>query len=255
MKEHERGRLALFDTRCRIGRRRAPAPGEPNSVDELQDYRTTYGIAGAAVEHAVAAESSPALGNRMLMDEIAGRDGLYPAWHVMPPVSERIEPALTDPAPLLEAGVVLTRVDAKEFWDGLTSGYEPTLRALEAVHMPLAIDMAGSEGFLRFPVTAFERFGGIPFIVENFGGYPLHRLVWTMRTFPNVHLSTAGFTLHRGVEFICEELGPERLVFGSGWPAVPPGLGLGPVLLNGLDETARRMVGGENFRRLMEGIG
>jgi len=250
------GRLPFFDTRCRIGRRRARNPREGYSLEHLRDYCRAYGIEEAAVEHAVAAEASPALGNGLLAEELAGCDGLRPAWHLMPPVSDRIEPTVTEPAPLLEAGVVLTRVDVKEFGDGITTGYEPTLRALAACRMPLAIDLTGGgQGFLTLSMTPFERFPEIPFIVENFGGYPLHRLMWAMRAFPNLHLSTAGFTLHRGPSFICDELGAERLIFGSGWPAVPPGLALGPVLLNGLDAAARRKVAGDNFRTLIGAIG
>lgn len=247
--------LAFFDTRCRVGRRRAREIGEPYSVEDLEAYRGTYGIQGAAVEHAVAAEASPRLGNGMLREEIAGHAGLHAAWRLMPVSSPRIEPAVTDPAELVDAQVALTRVDVQEFGDGVTTGYEPVLRALEACHVPLAVDFAGRFSFLTFDVAVFGRFPGLPFIVENFGGYPLHRLLWAMREFPNVYLSTAGFTLHCGPELVCGELGADRLLFGSGWPQVPPGLALGPVLLNGLGPAERRKVAGDNFRALMEGIG
>lgn len=248
-------RLPFFDTYCRIGRRRRRAPDEGYLLEHLQQYRSTYGIPDAAVEHAVAAEASPALGNSLLADEIGGLEGLHPAWHFMPPVSDRIEPTLTGPEPLLEAGVVLSRVDAKEFGDGVPTGYGPLLSILEACRMPLAIDMSGSAGLLGFDVTCFGKWPDIPFIIENVGAYPLHKLMWAMRTFGNVHLSTVGFTLHRGVDFVCDELGPERLIFGSGWPTAPPGMGLGPVLLNGLSAAARRKVAGDNFRTLAAHIG
>ncbi len=255
MSLEESSRLPFFDTFCRVGRRRARGVGEPYSVEHLQAYRSAYGIEDVAVEHAVAVEASPRLGNGMLREEIAGYAGLHAAWHLMPVTSPRIEPAVTDPAELLDARVVLTRVDVQEFGDGIVMGYEPVLRALEACHVPLAIDFAGRQAFLNFDVSLFGRFPGLPFIVENFGGYPLHRLLWAMREFPNVHLSTAGFTLHCGPELICGELGADRLIFGSGWPQVPAGMALGPVLLNGLSRADRCKVAGDNFRALMEGIG
>ena len=149
---------------------------------------------------------------------------------------------------------MLTRVDVQEFGDGITTGYEPVLRALESCHMPLAIDLAGRSAFVTFDVSLFGRFPDVPFIIENFGGYPLHRLLWAMREFANVYLSTAGFTVHCGPELICGELGADRLIFGSAWPQVPPGVALGPVLLSGLSDGERRKVAGDNFRALAEGI-
>lgn len=249
------GRLPFYDTCCRVGRRRAPEPWEGRTSADLLEHMRAYGIAEAAVEHYVAVEASPALGNRLLADELRGAPELHPAWHIMPRSSDRVEPAVSDPAELLDAGVVLARVDCQEFGDGLTTGYEGTLEALSACRVPLAIDYSGRFSFLDARLDVFGRYPDVPFIVEHFGGYPLHRLLWAMRHYPNLHLSTVGFTVHEGVDLVCDEIGPERVVFGSGWPTEPPGMTLGPVLLNGLDAAARRLVAGDNFRRLVERIG
>ena len=157
---------------------------------------------------------------------------------------------VSDPA----SGVVLARVDALDLGDALTTGFVPLLDALEQCRVPLALDFA-RRPFLDFDTNVFESYPAIPFIIERFGGYPLNRLMWVLRTFPHVRVSTVGLTVHRGLDFLCDEIGPERIVFGSGWPRTPPGVELGQVLLNGLALEARRKIAGENFRTLMEAIG
>jgi len=250
--------IQFFDTCMRIGRSRAPEPPgcAPGAADALAVMQR-HNIAGAAVEHAVAMEASPRLGHDLLDREIATSEQLRPAWHLMPAVSARIERATTDPQELLARRVALGRVDAKDFCQGAgdRACFGAVLDACAAVRLPVFVDFRRQGDALTFDFAICERYPRIPFVIEGFAGYPLHRVVWCLRNYPNLYLSTVGFALFRGVQFVCEEVGAGRMIFGSDWPASAIGLAQGSVLLAAVGDEERAAVAGGTFRRLLAGIG
>jgi len=119
MPESDNG-LSFFDTCVRIGRSRAPDPPDNwKSVEDLDRIMERHNVSAASVEHAVAMEASPGLGHSMLATDIANHDNLWPAWHLMPDISPRIEKAVTDPQEIIRNRVSLGRVDAKDFCHGI----------------------------------------------------------------------------------------------------------------------------------------
>lgn len=250
--------VSFFDTCVRVGRSRAPdPPGNARNVDDLRSNMDRLNICGAAVEHAVAMEASPRLGHELLGQEIAGAENLRPAWHLMPDIHPRIEKAVTDPDEILSCGVALGRVDAQDFCQGRgdEACFAPVLRACSSVHLPVFLDFRRQGDFTTFDFSICERWPDIPFVVEGFGGYPLHRIVWCLREYPNLHLSTVGFSVFRGVSLLSEVIGPERLIFGSNWPAQQATMAMGTVLFADVSETSRAMIARGNFERLLAGVG
>jgi predicted TIM-barrel fold metal-dependent hydrolase len=250
--------INFFDTCARIGRSRAPdPPGNARGVDELLANMARLNIAGAAVEHAVAMESSPRLGHELLAREL-GRDGrLRPAWHLMPDIHPRIARAVTDPAEVLAGRVALGRVDAKDFCNGQgdRACFAPVLEACSAVRLPVFLDFRRQGDVMTFDFAICERWPRIPFVIEGFGGYPLHRVVWCLREYPNLHLSTVGFSAFRGVALMHDLVGPRRIVFGSNWPAEQASLAMGIVLLASIPQEARHLIARGNFEQLLARIG
>ncbi|NLF37904.1 amidohydrolase family protein [bacterium] len=250
--------VTFFDTCVRIGHSAAPdPPGNAMGVNDLLECMAKFNIMHAAVEHAVAREASPRLGHELLEKELAGHPNLRPAWHLMPDISPRIEKAYTDPAEYLEHRVALGRVDAKDFCNGRgdEACFAPVLEACEAIHLPVFIDFRTQGDPVTFDFSVCARYPRIPFVAEGFGGYPLHKLVWCLRRYPNLHVSIIGihgFTLEA---FLCETVGPERLIFGSNWPARSIGMSLGSVLFADVSPAVRQQIARGNFERLLEGIG
>ncbi len=250
--------LKFFDTCVRIGRSRAPdPPGNAKSVEDLCGMMARHSITGAAAEHAVAMEASPRLGHEQLARETAGHETIRPAWHLMPAVSDRIERAYTDPQEFLDNRVALGRIDAKDFCNGIgdKACFGPVLEACAAVHLPVCLDFRRQGDLATFDYAICERWPDIPFVVEGFGGYPIHRIVWALRAYPNLYLSTVGFHLFDGVRFFCQEIGAQRLLFGSNWPAQSAGMAQGSVLLAGISDEEREAIAGGTFRGLLTRIG
>jgi predicted TIM-barrel fold metal-dependent hydrolase len=174
----------------------------------------------------------------------------------MPAVSDRIERAVTDPRELLANRVALGRIDAKDFCNGIgdRACFAPVLDACAAVHLPVCLDFRRQGDFLSFDFGICERYPAIPFVIEGFGGYPMHRILWCMREYPNLHLSTVGYQPFDGVKFMCQEVGADRMIYGSDWPASAAGMAQGSVLLAGISQAERQAIAGGNFLRLLSGI-
>lgn len=254
--------LTFYDTRAFVGRARAPVMADADApVARLAEDLARHRIVGAAVGHAVAMEASPRIGHDLLDAELAGYEAtLRPAWHLMPDVDARVERAVLDPTELLERRVALGRITMGDFCGGRghEAGFGPVLQACNTVSLPVFLDFTQEGGHGTFRTFDFAFLGlypRVPFVVEGFGGYPLHRLMWLLREYPHVHLSTVGFSAYRGVELICETVGAERIVFGSGWPSHPIGMSQGTVAFAEVPSAVRAQMASGNFRRMLDGIG
>jgi hypothetical protein len=248
----------FFDTCVRIGRPAAPEP--PDNVATVGDLRAMmaqFNITGAAVEHAVAREASPRLGHAVLAEDLAGHANLRPAWHLMPAICPRIEHAYTDPAEYLTQRVALGRVDAKDFCHGRgdQACFAPVLEACAAIGLPVFIDFRRQGDPLVFDFDICARYPRIPFVAEGFGAYPRHKLIWCLREYPNLYLSTVGTEGFMLVEFLCETIGPDRLIFGSNWPARSVGMSLGTVLFADVGPAVRQQIASGNFLALLDRVG
>ena len=252
------GDIRFYDTCVRIGHSVAPdPPGNVAGVSDLLAVMERFNIAHAAVEHAVAREASPRLGHELLEQAVGEYDNLRPAWHLMPDISPRIEKAYTDPQEYLDHRVALGRVDAKDFCHGRgdQACFAPVLEACQHIHLPVFIDFRKQGDPVLFDFSICERYPGIPFVAEGFGGYPRHKLIWCLQNYPNLYLSTVGGEGFAIEAFLCEIVGPDRLIFGSNWPARSMGMSLGSVLFADVKPEVRHRFARGNFEALLARCG
>lgn len=109
------------------------------------------------------------------------------------------------------------------------------------------------------PATVVARLAtlapGLPFILAESAYGRDRTLVPLLRRFPNVYLSLGNnFTAHRGIEFYVEQVGANRLLFGTGMPESEPGAAIGQLLFADLSEADRQLIAAGNARRLQGGI-
>lgn len=72
---------------------------------------------------------------------------------------------------------------------------------------------------------------------------------------PNVLVETSGFDATAGfIDMAVRDLGPERIVFGSHLPSRSLGTELGKVIGADISDREKRMILGENFRKLLKAI-
>ena len=87
-------------------------------------------------------------------------------------------------------------------------------------------------------------------------GYRSQRILLPLLTsFPNVQLSTgSNYCVHRGIEQLVGSVGPQRLLFGSGFPEVDPMMAISQLVYADISDEARRLIGSGNLERLIGGI-
>jgi predicted TIM-barrel fold metal-dependent hydrolase len=95
----------------------------------------------------------------------------------------------------------------------------------------------------------------VPFLLGHSGGTPAGRreAIAVAHERPNVYLELCGSLLARAeVAWMVQEVGAERVLFGTDTPWLDPRIVLGKVALSGLNEEQLRLVLGENILRLLE---
>jgi uncharacterized protein len=229
--------------------------GEPDGVVAVMD---ALGVDMACISHSIAMVSDPILGNTHMIEAVrrhperifgyavfnprypaemsaeldrcaaAGLRGLkiHPDFHDTPADSPLYEPLYERAA--AENRVLLCHYGAGRGPRAGSHLYRDVVRR----HPDVTYIMAHSLPALSAVDTAVEYFGDNPkvsFCLAN--AFP-----------PGV------------IEYACERLGPERLLYGSdgGWGAMAPRLGL--VCATDLDDDAKKAILGANMRRILDSV-
>ncbi|MGC9347479.1 MAG: amidohydrolase family protein [Anaerolineae bacterium] len=252
--------IRWLDAECRLGRSEQRRPGAPVTAEDLVAELNELQLAGALVYHADAAGHDPAYGNRRLLAEIAGHPELLPCWVMLPHETGEVAPPEEVVAAMLDAGVRAARIlpytyrFAFRVWN-----LEPLLSQLADHRIPLWVDF-GHDGWSERTIDwegiheVCEAFPELPVVLvrPNIGSnrwlFPL------MHKHANLHVETSYYTVHRGIELVCETLGPERVLFGTGMPHRAPGPAITALAYSLIDDEARALVAGGNLRRLLEAV-
>lgn len=251
--------LRLFDACVTLGRivySRCPQHIPPENVLEMLER---FGIAEALVhDHHARLVHPRGHGNQRLLESVRGMSRLHPVWVVEPPKEAGRDAAGAVVEEMLAFGVKAARLPMKAvpplpwLWDDLCD-------ELEKHRIPCFLDLGGvsTVGNLSDHDVAGVReialaHPGLPMVFSNVvGGLGIHpAVVPLIRRLPNTYIDTTGV-----LEFWREaarEVGPERVLFASGAPFTDPGIYVSNVqYARGLSEEAKRLICGDNLRRLL----
>lgn len=226
------------------------APLKPASTcRELLAEMDACGIARALVYHALQKDGSPQMGNRVLTEELADEARLAPTWTLLPPETGEFPGPHDLPRRMAEAGVRALRAFPKEH-RYLLSGrsLDGLLGAISERRIPLLLQSAPWE-MVEALLRDFPRLTLIACAHGPWGEDRYFRPL--IERFPRLCVDTSRYEVNSGIAEFCRRYGPDRLLFGSGYPAVPPG---GPRLaLDGadIDDTARAAIAAGNLDRLL----
>jgi predicted TIM-barrel fold metal-dependent hydrolase len=262
--------LKLFDTSVLVGRLNQPGVRISLTEDNLLAVMDHQGIAEALVTSNFARlHFTHRRGNHWTV-EFCRKLGprLHPVWVLEPPPQPGRAPARAAVAELRAAGVKVVRLlmgpgaTAPLLWC-----WQDLLEELQARHIPCLVDFGSCNYFncstaavpndmevdhLREIVRAFP---DLPFILSHaVGGLGIAKSVLPlMHRCPNLHLDVTGILQYWRTAV--QELGPERVFFATGMPYTDPATFVGNIPYEpGLSLEARKMMSGENIRRLMEAV-
>jgi len=253
--------LHLFDSCVTLGRFMSQTC-IPTAV-ELLAVMDRYAIAEALVHEYHARGLYPLEhGNRRLLDLIQGQPRLHPVWVLEPPVQPGRAAAEKLVDGMLAAGVRAARLCLRAK-GALPWLWEDLLTALEAHRVVCFIDFGPpgstlgqlSDHDVDALRTMVQSHPQLPMILSHvMGGLGVHPAVtYLIRCVPNLSLDITGI-LEYWRTVACQ-VGPERVLFATGMPFTDPGiLACNVQYARGLDEAAKRMICGDNLRRLLGSV-
>ena len=192
--------------------------------------------------------------NRVLYEACAAHKGLVPCpvlvpntGYDYPPEEEQVADAIAR-----GAGAAWLR-PGKDSWVIRDWACGRLFRALEERRLPAFLLHRDLE--LEQIGDLAEAYDELPFIIARVDFRHYRTLLPLLETFGNVYFATGGaFGLHLGVEHLVEKLGPDRILFGTGFPESEAGMAVTQLAYAEIPEDVRAAIGSGNFERLMEGV-
>ncbi len=147
---------------------------------------------------------------------------------------------------------------ASHHWPLATDVVEPILRPLEDQRILTMLDYGELPGT---PTYAYETLSAL---LKAFGHLPilLQRVPWgaqrvvtaLMDRFENLHIEFSTYQISRGLETYVRRYGHERLLFGTGLPAMSAGAARAYVDYAQIPDDAKANIAGGNLSRLLGGV-
>ncbi|MBE6929583.1 MAG: hypothetical protein E7463_04820 [Ruminococcaceae bacterium] len=213
-----------------------------------------FGIEKAAVWHRAQYDYDPVKGNAILADAMKGyEDRLYPAWTILPAITDRdFEPDVFL-ANMKAAGVKLLRafpMQNRYILCDVTMGEQLSL--FEELKIPLYLEPQPGYEYIYDVLREFPR---LTVILSNIGIWPSARLIWPLlNRYPNVYFESGDFGMTHGYEEVCAKFGSERLLFGSNFPSNYPSCSINCLMTAGITEHERENIAHGNFERLLREV-
>ena len=245
----ENAMIGPFDMHCHVGDWETPDfCGRSTGFDDLVRLYEKLNFSGALITTTDRAE------NRKLADQIAAYDGpleLKFAFWVLPTNLELLD----ELRPLVSALKIHPSFLRKPVTDPV---FTPFLERAADYAWPVVVHCGRWQEIAGYGLAldVAREFPSVNFVLSHMGGdapclvhATVDRIVADKIT--NVFLGTESIRQFDLVQYACDQLGPDRVVFGSDYNLNSPSAFVGVVMDAGLDDAATTMVLGKNARRLL----
>ncbi len=241
--------MNYFDCNCSFGRAVRPPLRFAATADELLAEMDFCGVDRALLHHTNARFASPVSWNPVLTDELRGRERLAPAWVVLPPCCEETPRGDELLAAMSTAGVrALWAFPQEHQWRLDRESLGDLAEILSERRIPLFVK--------ENPLRLKELLVGCPDLIVvavNQGPHSVERVLRPLLdNHPNLHAESSCYVVEGLIEEFCQRYGPERLLFGSGYPNNCSGAALLRLAQADISDAARAAVAGGNLERLLE---
>jgi predicted TIM-barrel fold metal-dependent hydrolase len=245
--------MEFFDCNAFIGRPayREVYPPAPNGADILVEM-DCCGVRRALVWHIAQLQHSPRAGNDLLAQAIAPYERLVGCWAVLPNQAREFPPFAEFLAKMRAAKVFALRafpVDHHFMLNQVAMG--GWLEPMIAHKVPLFLSVArGADWQIAYDLLA--EFPDLVCVICDHGCWGEDRRFRPLiERYPHVYIDTAQYLLDGGIESFVADYGPERMLFGSGFPAQYLG-GLMLALKHAkISEEAKAAIAGQNLEHLL----
>ena len=245
--------MKFFDANVCYGPQKICLPDVDYSLSSLLQRMEEYRIEKALVLHSVAREHDAAAGNARLLEEIREHKNLIPVWALMPHHTGEMDKPDVLIEKMIASGVraaalfpfagahnfSLKRWSAGLLLDTLAERRIPVIMGVEQV--------GGMEGMAEFALT----YPNLTVIASNVN-YRSDRVLFpAMDAAKNLYIETSAYKTFFGLQEFVRRFGAERMVFGSGMPAIDPAASVSMITWSGLPVEQQEMIAHRNIERII----
>ncbi len=211
--------MRFFDCNAYFGlpsrRPLAPIPDAESLLREM-DY---CGVEKALVWHIAQHDGAPQPGNELLAEGIRPHPRLAGCWSILPNQAHEFPPPDVYFKQMLSARVVALRafpISHHFLLDGVAMG--SWLEAMVSRRVPLFLSVArGADWNIAYGLLA--EFPDLVCVVCDHGCWGEDRRFRPLvERYPHVYVDTSQYLLDGGIEAFVADYGPERMLYGSGFP-------------------------------------
>jgi hypothetical protein len=213
------------------------------------------GIRRALVWHIAQHDASPITGNRLLADGIRPYPQLTGCWTILPNHTHELPPAPLFFEAMREARVRALRIFPRShryLANALSLG--DWLEPIVARRIPLFVSVR--RGMEWGDIYALlSEFPDLVCVICDHGCWGMDRMFRPLlERYPHVRVDTAQYLLDGGIEALVGDYGPERLLFGSGFPESYLGGMMLALRHAQIPETAKEAIAGGNLEKILSEV-
>ena len=254
----------FLDAHCVLGRHCHWRPPQAVTAAELLDVMDHYGIAGALVTDCLSREADAPAGNRRVVELVRDQPRLLPAWVLLPSTTGETPSGSGLVAQLRAAGVKAVFLCMGTYRHGLEDWeLDDVLGPLAEAHVPVFLN--GEDGYggwedgcgadaldIDAVVRMAARHPTLPIVMTAFRFRRSCRRLWrALESADNIYLELSGYWFFRPIEFLCQHVPPQRLLFGTRLPVFDPAATKATVQYAEIPADSLRLIAGENLSRLL----
>jgi predicted TIM-barrel fold metal-dependent hydrolase len=204
--------------------------GKFTPKDEWQLYNREHllsemkrcGISYALVVHTLARDYDPIIGNKILLDEIKKHPQLIPCFVLMPDITGEFPDVNFYLRDNNVRAVKLYPKLHRYFFDEYTCG--KIFKSLEENEIPLFIeagrgfDEKFNQATLDEIDTLCSNHKNLYVVLQGVRWEETRKIFTMMKKHTNLYIEFSSFQINRGIEYIVENFGADRILFGSEFP-------------------------------------
>jgi hypothetical protein len=254
--------MKIFDCNVCLGLPFAPSvPPEAytEKAEDLLDRMAFFGITRALVRHISMEEESPLVGNQLVIEEIASFDALEPSWAILPPQTGELGTPDEFVAGMKASGVrALWAFPSKHAYllNGTTFGelFEIMIRRRIPLFVSAKERSDGLEGFAMIEALLRD-FPKLVVVATDHGCWGEDRLFRPLvERYEHFYIDTSRYELAGGIRDFCDRYGPDRMLFGTGFPEIPMGGAFLTLLHAEISDQAKAALFGGNLQHLLREV-
>ena len=249
----------VFDANVSYGAVVTPTIAPCKTPDDLIYALDWAGIDKALVTASALTHGCPSEVNAQVARELAAYPRLEPVWAILPTETEEVGTAGQLLTAMSENSVrALTAMPSQHRFLLDRTGMGDILDAMAAHNIPLLLRLSeSSHGRSGWALVSelLEQTSGLRIVAVGSGPWGEDRQFRPlMKHYTNLFLETSRYELDGGIAELCERYGPERIIYGSGYPAWAIGGALLAAMHADVSAEDRDLILGGNLKRLLDEV-